>query len=61
MPFWCGVLGHTAALSSGLPLLMCYSSRIMETTETEHWERHRSPTMANGEYSVNIFSLFLIH
>ena len=58
IPFWCGVFGHTAGLSSGLLLLMCYSSRNMETTETGHWERHRSPTMANGEYSVNMFLSF---
>ena len=32
----------------------------METTyETGHWERHRSPTMANGEYSINMFLSFL--
>ena len=30
----------------------------METTETGHWERHRSPIMANGEYSIIIYVCF---
>ena len=31
----------------------------METTQIGHWERHRSPTMANGERRINIFVSFL--
>ena len=27
--------------------------------KTGHWERHRSPTMANGELSTNMFLSFL--
>ena len=50
-----------AGLSSGLLLLMCYSSRNTETTyvETGHWERHRFPTLVNGDCNILYFALFL--
>ena len=31
---------------------------VETTEEIGHWERHRSPTMANGEYSINMFLSF---
>ena len=32
---------------------------VETTEEIGHWERHRSPTMANGEYRIYIFLPFL--
>ena len=51
MPFRCGVLRPYTGPSSGLLLLVCYSSGDMETTRrVEHWERHPpiSPTLRDN-------------
>ena len=56
--FWCGVFGHIAGLSSGVLLLMCYSSRNMETTQRlgiGNVTDHRLLRMAN---TYNIFISF---
>ena len=52
---------HTGLSSGLLPLLMCYSSGNMETTQrlgignaTDHRLYKR---MANGEYNMNVFLL----
>ena len=63
IPVWCGVFGHKAGLSSGLLLLlMCYSSRNMQTRQrpsTGNVTDRRLRRMANGEYSIDTSLSFL--
>ena len=61
VPFWCGVLGHTAGLSSGLLLLMCVTRAVtgkIHRLGIGNFTDYRL-CMANGEYTVNMFLSFL--